>query len=546
MFIEQYPLSSAQPLTEAYIHRTDERVESLFGYHSEQEQDWIRRMKRLEHTAASRADAVALAETLRAYNTRFGASPEMIASIGAIAEGAPVIVGGQQAGLWSGPIMVVHKAVSIIGAAKWASELLGRTVVPVFWIAGEDHDWDEANHTYVMSGNHELRKLGVQRPEGARTSVSRTTIDEETWRSLLAELDQALPHAEFKPAMMEQLTAAAERASTLSELFAAILTLLFGKEGLVLLDADEPSVRKLESPMFRRLIEHNDDLEQAYISTAERVKSFGYEPQADVVPASANLFVFQAAKGNERTLLHKLEGKFRDRKGTSVWTMDELLHLADHEPWQLSNNVLTRPLMQDYLLPVLGTVLGPGEIAYWSLTGEAFRRLDMEMPIVVPRMSFTLVEGTIAKHMAKYDLTFEDVRLRFEERKQRWLMEQDKHAIDERFAAVKQSFNDLYGPILALAASVQAGLAPLGETNHRKIVEQIEYLETKTKDAHNKQYEASTRQLDRIASSLWPAGKPQERVLNMTAYWNRYGFTWLERLLEAPFDRTGGHRIVYL
>lgn len=503
-------------------------------------------MKRLERTAGSRAESVALAETLRAYNARFGASQETQASMGAIAEGAPVIVGGQQAGLWSGPIMVVHKAVSIIGAAKWASEALGRTVVPVFWIAGEDHDWDEVNHTYVMTAEQELRKLGVQRPEGARTSVSRTAIGGETWNELLAELEQSLPHSEFKPQLLEQLTAAAKHATSLPDLFAGILTVLFGKEGLVLLDADDPAVRKLESPMFRRLIENNDELEQAYLSAAEKVKSHGYKLQADVAPASANLFVFQAAKGNERTLLHKLEGKFQDRKATAVWTKEELLKLADQEPWQLSNNVLTRPLMQDYLLPVLGTVLGPGEIAYWALTGDAFRRLDMEMPIIIPRMSFTLVEGTIAKNMAKYELTFEDVITRFEERKQHWLTEQDKLSIDERFAAVKQSFNDMYGPLLELASSVQPGLAKLGETNRQKIVEQIEYLEAKTKDAHNKQYEASIRQLDRIAMSLWPAGKPQERVVNMSAYWNRYGLTWLEKLLEAPYDRTGGHRIVYL
>ncbi|WP_042159787.1 bacillithiol biosynthesis cysteine-adding enzyme BshC [Paenibacillus gorillae] len=546
MSTEVYHLSSAQPLTEAYIQQSDERIESLFGYHPEKEQDWSRRSKRLENTASSRVESVALAEALRDYNTKFQTAPEAQASINAIAEGAPVIVGGQQAGLWSGPLMVVHKAVSIIGAARWATKQLGKTVVPVFWIAGEDHDWDEANHTYVLTAEQELRKLSVQRPEGARTSVSRTVIHEDTWKELLAELEQSLPHSEFKPVMLEQLSQAAERSQSLSDLFAGILTTLFGKEGLVVLDADDAAIRKLEAPMFRRLIEQNDELERAYVAAADKVKGFGYELQADVVPGSANLFVFQAANGNERTLLHKLDGKFQDRKGQVSLTKEELLQLADQETSQLSNNVLTRPLMQDYLLPVLGTVLGPGEIAYWALTGGAFRHLDMEMPIVVPRMSFTLVEGTVAKHMAKYGLTFEDVATRFDEKKQHWLTEQDQLSIDERFAAVKQSFNDMYGPLLELASSVQPGLAKLGETNRQKIVEQIEYLESKTKDAHNKQYEASIRQLDRIALSLWPSGKPQERVSNMTSYWNRYGLTWLEKLLEVPYERTGGHQIVYL
>jgi bacillithiol synthase len=133
MRTETYSLASAQPLTEAYIHRSDDRIDALYGYHAGAEQDWDRRFKRLALSGNKRAESAEVARVLRAY---------VFASISAIAEGAPVIVGGQQAGLWTGPLLVIHKAVSIIGAAKSAEEQLGQTVVPVFWVAGEDHDWD--------------------------------------------------------------------------------------------------------------------------------------------------------------------------------------------------------------------------------------------------------------------------------------------------------------------------------------------------------------------------------------------------------------------
>jgi bacillithiol biosynthesis cysteine-adding enzyme BshC len=545
MNTEYYDLPSAQPLTEAYIHQKDANLDLLYGYHAGREQDWTTRMQRLEGLAGSRANAAEVAEVLRQYNSPY-TTPEVDASIRAIAEGAPVIIGGQQAGMWSGALLVIHKAVSVVSGAKWATEKLGRKIVPVFWIAGEDHDWDEANHTFVLNAEQELRKLTLQRPEGPRTSVSRTQVDAESWNALLAELEQTLPHSDFKPGLLEQLKQITEQSRSLSDMFAGILAFLFGKEGLVLLDADDPKLRKLEAPMFRRMIEQNDELEQAYRSAAEKVKSFGYQLQADVVEGSANLFVFNQANGDERTLLHKRNGQFQDRKGTAFWSKEQLLQLAEEQPSQLSNNVLTRPIMQDYLFPVLGTVLGPGEIAYWALTGEAFRKLGMEMPIIVPRMSFTLIEGTIAKHMMKYELSFEDVAQRFEARKQQWLAEQDQLSIEERFHDVKQSFVTMYGPLLELAGSVQPGLVKLGETNRQKIVEQIEYLEAKTKDAFNKQYDASIRQLERIALSLWPSGKPQERVINMAGYWNRYGSAWLEKLLELPFSPVGGHQLVYL
>lgn len=546
MRTETYSLPSAQPLTEAYIHRTDDRVDALYGYHAGAKQDWVRRLKRLELSSNKRAGAAEVAHVLREYNETAGAAPEVLASISAIAGGAPVVIGGQQAGLWTGPLLVIHKAVSIIGAAKSAGEQLGQTVVPVFWIAGEDHDWDEASHTYVLTAEQGLRKLSAARPDGARTSVSRTAISPEIWIELLAELEQALPHSEFKPVLLEEIRQMTDKAKSLSDMFAMLLSHLFGKQGLVLLDADNEAIRRLEAPMFRRMIERNDDLEKAYTASAAQVEELGYSLQADVTPGSANLFLFRSANGDERTLLHKKDGLFQDRKGQVSLTGERLLQIADEQPQQLSNNVLTRPLMQDYLFPVLATVLGPGEIAYWALTGEAFRALDMEMPIIVPRMSYTLIEGTAAKHMAKYELSFADVMERFEECKGKWLKEQDGLSIEQQFADARQTFEQLYKPLLELAASVQPSLAKLGDTNLQKIVEQINYMGLKTVDAFNKQFEASTRQLDRIYLSIKPLGKPQERVLNMTAYWNRYSFSWLEKLLEAPYSRTGGHEIVYL
>lgn len=543
---ESYRLPIAQPLTEAYIHQTDGRVAELYGYHSGSERDWEKRYRSLQERTATRADKAEVAEAIRNYNRKHGGAPETLALIDQIAEGAPVVIGGQQAGLWTGPLLVIHKAVSIMKAAKSASDQLGVQVVPVFWIAGEDHDWDEANHAYVITAEQELQKLAAARPEGPRTSVSRTVIDQTAWEQLLQELEQALPHSEFKPHIIEKLAELSRGSASLSDMFAGLLSHLFGREGLVLLDADDREIRKLESPMFGKLLQHNDELEQAYIHTAEQIKSFGYTLQADVVPGSANLFLFDPANGGERTLLHKSKEGYQDRKGLSHWSKDELLRIAEAQPELMSNNVLTRPLMQDYLFPVLGTVLGAGEIAYWALTGEAFRTLGMEMPIIVPRMSFTLVEGTIAKYMTKYELSFADVMEGFEARKEAWLKEQDSLAIEEKFGAVKQSFQDMYQPLIELAASIQAGLAKLGETNMAKILEQIDYMGAKTSDAYNKQFEASIRQLDRIAAALSPSGKPQERVLCVVMYWNRYGDAWIGKLLDAPYSRTGGHEIVYL
>jgi bacillithiol synthase len=207
---------------------------------------------------------------------------------------------------------------------------------------------------------------------------------------------------------------------------------------------------------------------------------------------------------------------------------------------------MTRPLMQEFLFPVLATVLGPGEIAYWGLTGIAFEALNMELPIIVPRMEFTLIEGTVAKQMDKFSLSFETVVQEFEHWKQEWLTAQDQLGLPARFTDAKQQFNEVYGPIVDTLAGINPGLRKLGETNLQKIIEQMEFLEAKAVEANLVQYEAALRHLDRIRLTLYPLGKPQERVYNVIGYLNKYGESFLQQLLELPFTTDGSHRIIYI
>lgn len=118
--------------------------------------------------------------------------------------------------------------------------------------------------------------------------------------------------------------------------------------------------------------------------------------------------------------------------------MDELLEEIDRHPERFSNNVLTRPLMQDSLFPVLASVLGLGEIAYWAITRDAFGVLEMQMPILLPRMSFTLVEPGVEKHMLKYELSFGQVRDGLEERKKQWIATQDQLGMQDQFSGLRK------------------------------------------------------------------------------------------------------------
>ncbi|PZD93901.1 bacillithiol biosynthesis cysteine-adding enzyme BshC [Paenibacillus sambharensis] len=549
MNVETLTVPVGHPLPYAYINRKDAALEQHFGGHPANPEDWRRRAELLRSNERPKADPQKVAAVLLAFNRRYGCSRLTEDHIAAVGSGAFTVAGGHQACLWTGPAMVIHKAVSIINAAKYAERELGQRVIPVFWIAGEDHDWDEANHAYVIGSGYELSKLSAGRPEHPRTSVTRTEVVPAVWREQIQQLADTLPDTLFKPELLGMLEKAAEQASTLTDLFASLLTVLFAGEGLVLLDADDPALRKLEAPMFERMLSEGGRLEQAYTSAGEQLTAMGYPLQAEAQPNCAHLFLYRDERlvpaerqlAGERILLYRGEMGYTDRKESFAIAPDKLLDAAGRWPELFSNNVLTRPLMQDYLLPVLATVLGPGEIAYWAQTTEAFRVFGMSMPLVVPRTSFTVTDSSIEKWMDHFGISMEEARAGLDERKKAWLNSQDDWQLDEVFARTEREFETIYAPLLDKLPQVEKGLVSIGADNKERILAQIRYLHGKAKEAHERRHDTELSRWDRISIWIQPEGKPQERVLNLTVFWNRYGSRWLEELLGVPFDPAGGH-----
>jgi bacillithiol synthase len=490
------------------------------------------------------ADRQALVEVLTSYNQTYNSNPAVMEHIRNLADPQTLtVVGGQQAGLFGGAMLVVYKAMTIIQEAREAEASLGVKVVPVFWIAGEDHDFDEVNHMYTLPPEGPPHRIRLDNADAGKAPISLLNIRPEEWMAALDSLGQSLLDTEFKPRLMEELRDLCLGSETMSEAFARLMGRLFGRYGLVLVDSSDRRLRRLEGRMFHHIVADNEGLNEANIAGRVKVERLGFTAQADVYAGQANLFVLEEG---ERLLLLREEEGFSDRNRRVCFTKRQLEELALNQPEQLSNNVLTRPLMQEYLFPVLSTVLGSGEIAYWSLLKEAFHRIGFRMPILVPRLSFTIVEAGIQKQMAKYELTMDDVFLRIEERKAAWLESLDHLQLDRQFAEVRAGFDQLYSPLLEAVSSLNPGMRQLGNRNKHKIMEQIDYLAAKSQDAIKVQNEAGLRQWDRIQYSLHPFGKPQERVYNMLIYFNKYGDDWLHELLSIPINRDGLHRLVYL
>ncbi|MDF2669561.1 MAG: bacillithiol biosynthesis cysteine-adding enzyme BshC, partial [Paenibacillus sp.] len=512
MRIDEYSWLPSQPMARNYMESFD-AVSSMYTYNPYDPNKFAARAEWLDRKDRPALERDKLSEVLRAYNESVGNAAQAMDAIEALKDSETlVVVGGQQAGLFTGPLLVLFKAVTVLQTARAASEQLNRRVVPVFWIAGEDHDLDEVNHINVLTDSLSIHKIKLATAPEKRGPVSSVAISSEEWQDVLEQLDASLMNTEFKAALMEQVREACTASSTLTDSFARLMAQWFGSYGLVLIDSADPAWRRLEAPMFKELAEKERELNAVLLAAQAELRHSGYTPQAEVRPDQANLFILH---NGERLLLHiDNDGCYTDKRGMLKLSSQELIAIAQSDPEKLSNNVMTRPLMQDFMLPVLSVVLGTSELAYWGVLKEAFAHVGLQMPILEPRMEFTLVEGTLQKQMAKYELTFEDIIQHYDQKKQEWLDLQGSMQLAEQFADIKLQFADLYKPLVERVGTINPGMRKLGETNMAKIIEQIQFLESRANEAFEAQFDSALRHWERLRVSLHPQAKPQERVFN--------------------------------
>lgn len=158
---EAFHWTQSQPLAEDYNHHFT-RVQELYDFNPWEEGSLQRRADWVRSSGTAQADRAALIQALKEYNHRLNQPPEALRAVEALeSPDALAVVGGQQAGLFGGPLLVLYKAITILQVAKQAADQLSCPVIPVFWIAGEDHDWDEANHMYYFGHNLTCRKSGL-------------------------------------------------------------------------------------------------------------------------------------------------------------------------------------------------------------------------------------------------------------------------------------------------------------------------------------------------------------------------------------------------
>src|SRR5690625_4854986 len=323
-----------------------------------------------------------LSSILIKMNKAWGASSETLRQIERLQHPeSVVVVGGQQAGLLTGPLYTIHKIISIIKFANMQEEKLQIPVIPLFWIAGEDHDYDEINHIFTTP-NNKLTKRKIAQEEWLKVPISDLHIEKTKAEQWMKQIFHDITETEHTKPLVEKLFTHLGKANTFVDFFARIVLDLFKEEGLVVIDSGNEDLRSIERDIFIQLIERQPEMTKAINSTAEKLHQAGYHLQVDVTPSDANLFYHD--ERNERILLMRDGNHWVGKHEEVKLTTEELRQIAREHPERLSNNVLSRPFMQESLLPTLSFIAGDGEISYWALLKHAFHAFDddIKMPPV--------------------------------------------------------------------------------------------------------------------------------------------------------------------
>ncbi|WP_018780897.1 bacillithiol biosynthesis cysteine-adding enzyme BshC [Bacillus sp. 95MFCvi2.1] len=515
-------------------------VQAFFDYPLT-EDGFGRRLYDLRDKKFFRQDLVA---HLLEYNTNLHAGDHTLRNIEALAdENTYVVVGGQQAGLLTGPLYTVHKIISILQLAKEKEASLGVRVVPVFWIAGEDHDIDEINHVFVTK-NKKIKKTIFHDRHPKKASASESDLSIADCRKWIEEIFKTYPETNFTKDVLQFVEDALQNSRTYVDFFAHLIMKLFVDSGLILVDSHHPALRKLEVSFFKQILSRYKEVQMSLQEQQQLVKEQGYKPIIETKSNAVHIFM---QIDEERVLLEEENGKFVGKDGIYSFSYEELIAEMEKSPERFSNNVVTRPLMQEYIFPTLAFIGGPGEIAYWSELQQVFHVFGFQMPPVVPRLTISYMERDIITDLHDLQLQESDPFVNdIDMLRDEWLSNQIEEPIDNQFIEATEKMMDVHTSLQQFVKKIDPGLQQFAEKNEWKIKEQIELLERMLKRNVEKKHEVELNKFRRLQYALRPLGAPQERVWNICYYLNRFGLDFVERVMKRSYSWNGNHHIIKL
>jgi len=490
-------------------------------------------------------------EILREQNRKFSAGRELDPAtnrnLDRLSGGAVAIVTGQQTGLFSGPAYTLYKAISAISIAEEVTRS-GTEAVPIFWLATEDHDLAEVNHSDWNTRNGLVRYELPARPEDTGHRVGEITLGDQI-EAVVVAATQTL-EGPFAEQMTQALRESYTRDETYGSAFGKLLARLLAGRGIILIDPLDVRLHRLAEPVYLRALDEADSLGDALLARSHELESAGFHAQVKVTRETTLLFYNLDGR---REPLGRRNGNFA--AGDSEFSRQQLASALKDHPDAFTPSALLRPIVQDSLLPTAAYVAGPAEIAYLAQSNLIYERFLGRMPAILPRASFTIIEPPIARFLEQYGLDFRDILAGPQHLRSKMEQKFMPGDLASRFESGENTLRDLLAQYDDPLKSLDPTLVDALRVSEQKMLHQFTQLKAKVARAINFRSGILDRHQRILMESLHPNADLQERTLSALPFLSSHGTALLDELsilsspIQATSTRTGAanptqHRIL--
>jgi bacillithiol biosynthesis cysteine-adding enzyme BshC len=465
-------------------------------------------------------------EVLREQNARFargGALDSAIAkNLDRLASGAVAIVTGQQVGLFSGPAYSIYKALSAIRVAEETTRR-GIEAVPIFWLATEDHDLAEVNHSFWNTRNGLARYDLPENEADTGHRVGEILLGpaiEQIVATAAATLEGSFAE-EVARAIRESYTPGASYGSAFGKLIARLLA----GRGIIYIDPLDARLHRVAAPVYRRALDEAEPLRDALIARSKELDRNGLHAQVKVTGEATVLFYNVEGR---RQPLRSREGKFF--AGEALYAHGEIAAAIENSPLDFTPSVLFRPIIQDSLLPTAAYIGGPAEVAYMAQAQVVYEKILGRMPAILPRASFTIVEPQIARFLGKFELKFEDILLGAQHVRSAMEKKLLPPELSQQFESGEEQLRALLKSYAAPIEKLDSTLLGTLSSAEEKMLHQFSKLKESVGRAQNFRTGIIDHKQRILLDALYPNRELQERSLCLLPFIAAYGPAFLDDL----------------
>ncbi|HDS01208.1 MAG TPA: bacillithiol biosynthesis cysteine-adding enzyme BshC [candidate division Zixibacteria bacterium] len=472
-----------------------------------------------------------LADILLDQNRQYGLGQKSLENVEKLKdEKSCVVFTGQQVGMLTGPLYTIYKTLTSIKLANLLESEIGIPVIPIFWLAADDHDFEEVRHVYIIDKGGKPVRIYYE-PESDLGDVPMGFVKcDKKINTFLDEVLEALPKTEYSDDVERKVRESYREGTLLVDAFGKMLGKFFENSGLVIVNPSDIRVKQLAAPIYAREIEEYESSNQIISIANTELDSLGYHLQVHHREDYLNLFYYS---GKRVRIGHNHEGYFIDGVDRK-YTREELIDAVHQSPVYFSPNVLLRPVTQDYLFPTLAYIAGPAEDAYFAQIKDLHGHFDVECPIVFPRISATILDRHATKTLDKYELKLPDLM------DDRSLQAAIKEIVEEQVPdEVMEKFDEGREEITSRILEFEKYLENLDEgvrkTVHKtkgRVDYELKSLQEKIVKAYKKKNDNVVRAVQKCADFVFPEASLQERHLNVLTFINKYGPDFIDRISE--------------